>query len=348
MNNFMIGTKFYRNVGTTSVPEIIRLKKQEGNILYFDNGGYEATVTKSEYEEMASTHELIHEDENLYRRAFDYFGIPIYQIWEALTSTDGYFIRFKVERIGLKMTLKELNDNYIRLIPDGFFTISNIQYPISEEEKDIDVLVTLHKGIEKIPSVVCRQNVIDIYTESPSKFKTVIGLSMSNMTCPKGFNLTAYMNAEKVTHFKAIAVYLDDSLNTILKYVGSLNKYNLTMRRLYDKYKDTNILGCNQNIYDLLITNRFYDDFKSLFGIFTYPIDLDLTNCTMDEADSAVFNSHINSSKNSKMTNIVYCPYDRGIDLDQIGANHLLVQTEDGNRSSKVYLVTFDTEKISE
>ena len=47
-NLFMIGTKFYRHIGKTEVPDIIRLKKQENNTLYFNNGAYEATITKKE------------------------------------------------------------------------------------------------------------------------------------------------------------------------------------------------------------------------------------------------------------------------------------------------------------
>ena len=344
---YMIGTKYYRTNpdSKAKVPIILRLKKQEGERLFFDLGGYDVNLTQEEFRTMITSEELVLEHNDVYTRRFEYFTIPIKQIWQRIGDITDEFVKFRVLNIGVKMSLSELKSNYIRLIPDGFFTIANITYPQSyTEEKGFDVLCTLHNKNDKFPSVICRQDVTDIFQYTESNHRIQIGLSISQRSCPKGVNFSSFLYSEGVKDFRAVAVYLEDTINSILKYVGPLNKYNATLHRLKEKYQGTKFFGGFDNIYDLLVNNGFYEDFKDLFKVTTYPF-IQLDHSVMTPQETAMFNKILGTKTKSVMTNIVYCPYTRDIDLDNIQSRYLLVNSGD-NKKSDIFVVTFDEQKL--
>ena len=353
-NLFMIGTKFYRHIGKTEVPDIIRLKKQENNTLYFNNGAYEATITKKELYELIFSEEFIEfETDKKFFRIFDYFGTQVKQTWELVSEIDNRiddidhdFVKFKVENIGLKMTVDELKKNYTRLIPDGFITISNIDYLVNEgKERGFDVLITLNKEKDTVPSVICRQDVIDVFQYHNDSSYIPIGLSISRKACPNNMDYSAFMYAENIKNFKAVAVYLDDSINTVLKYVGGLSRYNSTMQKLKQKYRNTRMMGCNDNIYDLLLKTSFPADFYDTFGVISYPFALDMSRSVMNEQETRMINSILRPESLSKMTNIVYCPYDRGIDISKIDSKFILVNTGSVAKAN-IFILTFELEEV--
>ena len=345
---FMIGTKFFRHIGKTEVPEIIRLKKQEGNILYFDNGKYNATVLNDEFRTMVVNGELVQDSEDKYYRIFDYFGTTIKQVWTMINNSEDQFIKFKVDNIGMKMTIEELKKNYIRLIPDGFFTISNIDYPINYgKDRGYDVLCTLAKGRNTVPDIICRQDTIDVFKYSNESKYVPIGISIPRKACPSNMDYQVFMYAENIKDFRAIACYIDDSINTVLKYVGPLNRYNATMKKLYEKYRGTKMAGCNQNVYDLLVNTGFDRDFYELFGVLPYPFAIDMSRSVMNEKEENIINSVINTDKNHRMTNIIYAPYDRGVDMSQIDSKYVLVNA--GNNSQPaIFIFSYVFEDASE
>lgn len=345
---FMIGTKFYRK-NNSLVPEIIRLKKQDGDILYFNMGGYTTYLTQDEISGLHDRSELVKDEGSVWIRIINFFGNKVEQVWEQISESDtGEFVKFKVENIGVKMTVSELKDKYIRLIPDGFVTISNISYPINNG-KDIgfDVMVTLNKFGDNIPCVICRQDCVDIFRFSNNNLMIPIGISIPKEACPKNMNYLDFMYSEKCVNFKCTAVYLDDSLNTILKYLGSLNKYNSTMKKLRDKYENSQMEGCKDNIYDLLLSTGFYEDFKAVFGVFTFPFGIDTDRAEFNSKELMLLNKLVNEKPNTVFTNASYCPYDRGIDTDKLGFKHLFINIGTV-KESDVFLVAYDESEIIE
>ena len=165
-DKFLIGTKFYRFPDKSETPDIIRLKKQVNDTLFFDDGGYTTTLTNEEFQNMLFADSLSHSRERNYVRVFDYFGTEIKQIWEmdVNSTSEDQFVKFKVRNIGVKMSVRELKENFVRLVPDGFFTISNVDYPINNgTERGFDVLCTLNLTNDGMPYVVCRQDTIDVF-----------------------------------------------------------------------------------------------------------------------------------------------------------------------------------------
>lgn len=346
MDKFLIGTKFYR-VGDSGIPEIIRLKKQIDNVVFFNTGGFNTYLTQDEIENMISAGEFKIKSDNKFIRIIKYFNNTINQVWEVISdSKEDMYVKFKVENIGVSMTLKELKENYIRLVPDGFMAISNIKYPIDNgEDEGFDVLVTLNKFGNDIPEIICRQDCIDVFKYSNSSMQIPIGISIPKIACPSNMNYLDFLYSRDCINFKSTAVYLDDSLNTVLKYIGSLNKYNGTMKRLKEKYSKTQMVGCNDNIYDLLINTGFYADYQSVFGVFTFPFGIDTNRSEFNNGELRLLNSVVNNSTNKIITQASYCPYDKCIDMKDIDSKHLLINT--GNvKESDIFIIAYEEEIV--
>ena len=325
---FLVGTRFYRFPTKTDIPDIIRLKKQEGETLFFDDGGYYTTLTNEEFQNMLSTEDLVKVKGKRYCRTFDYFGSPIKQTWEMdpYSNPEDLFIRFKVCIVGVKMSIKELRKAYVRLTPDGFFTISNVDYPINNsKERGFDVLCTLNLSSNTEPYVVCRQDTVDVFKFTNDNKMIPIGLSVSRESCPRNMDFNVFLYSDNVYDFKTTAVYMEDSLKDVLKYVSPLTKYDATMKKLYDRYKNTAMTGCFDNVYDLLLKNGFYEDFKRAFGVWTYPFDIDLTRCNLNEQEENMLNAAIKLKNGRRMVNVVYCPFERGMDLKKYNDNYIIV-----------------------
>lgn len=347
MEKYLIGTKFYK-IGASGIPEVIRLKKQNNNILYFNTGGYNIYLTQDELAKMQDTNEMRYEN-NRYIRNINFFGNCIDQTWVVMSESDkDKYVKFKVENIGVSMTITELKQHYIRLIPDAFMTISNVSYPI-DDEKDIgfDVLVTLNKFGDNVPDIICRQDTVDIFRFSNDKMQIPIGISIPKIACPKNMNYLDFLYSKDCKDFKSTAVYLDDSLETVLRYLGSLNKYDNTMKKLKEKYSDTQMVGCHDSVRDLLNGTGFYVDFQSVFGIYTFPFGIDTNRSDFHDSELRLLNSIVNNSTNKIITEASYCPYDRGINTEALNMNHMLINA--GNvKESDVFLVAYIEEEIPE
>ena len=327
-DKFLIGTKFYRFPDKSETPDIIRLKKQVNDTLFFDDGGYTATLTNEEFQNMLSIGRLSHSRERNYVRVFDYFGTEIKQIWEmdVNSTSEDQFVKFKVRNIGVKMSVRELKKNFVRLVPDGFFTISNVDYPINNgTERGFDVLCTLNLTNDGMPYVVCRQDTIDVFKFTNDAKLTPIGLSVSRESCPKNMDFNVFLYSDNVTNFRATAVYLEDSLTDFLKYVKPLAKYDATMAKLYAKYKNTGATGCFNNVYELLLKNGFYEDVKRAFGVWTYPFPVDLKRCQLNDQEENMLNTAIKLKNRKRMVNVIYCPFERGMNLDKFNDRYLIV-----------------------
>lgn len=347
MEKFMIGTKFYR-IGESGIPEIIRLKKQEENVLYFNTGGYNVYLTQDEKKKMHDALELKPNGGKNFSRFINFFGNWIEQAWTMMSDTeDGDYVKFKVENIGVSMTVQELKDNYIKLVPDAFMTISNITYPINDEkETGFDVMVTLNRFEENVPEVICRQDSVDIFRFSNSQLAIPIGISIPKIACPQNMNYLDFLYSKECKNFKSTAVYLDDSLDTVLKYFGSLNKYDNTMRKLKEKYKNTRMMGCNSSVRELLIKTGFYADFQTVFGTYNFPFSIDTSRSEFNASELRLLNSVINNSNNKVITEAHYCPYDRGINIEELETKHVLINTGDP-KESDVFLVAYIESEIN-
>lgn len=359
---FLIGAKFYRHIDGSNIPDIIRLTKIEGDRYYFKDGGYTTIVDKSDLDAAVASREFIkvcsttlrtsdghlYESPSEYIRYFKFFNTAITQVWIPTHTIigDELFIEFKVEVRGLIMTYDNLIDNYTLLTPDGMITMCNASYKDEQTNQMVSApVITAHKKMENTPYVVCRPDVVNIFvmTNSPHVH---LGLSISRHTLPTGMNIGQFLEAEKATNFKACAYYSDDSLSDIFRAIGSTKKYDVTMKRTYDRFKDTNFILKENNLFEFAANSGFYDELLVMNGIYKFPFELPLNTNKMNDTLSLVFNKTIRPSKGYECVDIEYVPYDKTIDLNSIEADHCVISTGDV-KHPKLFVVTYGLAKIS-
>ena len=359
---FLIGAKFYRHIDGSNIPDIIRLTKIEGDRYYFKDGGYTTIVDKSDMDAAVASGEFVkicsttlrtsdghlYESPSEYIRYFKFFNTTITQVWTPTHTIigDELFIEFKVEVRGLIMTYDNLIDNYTLLTPDGMITMCNASYKDEQTNQMVSApVITAHKKMENTPYAVCRPDVVNIFvmTNSPHVH---LGLSISRHTLPTGMNIGQFLEAEKATNFKACAYYSDDSLSDIFRAIGSTKKYDVTMKRTYDRFKDTNFILKENNLFEFAANSGFYDELLVMNGIYKFPFELPLNTNKMNDTLSLVFNKTIRPSKGYECVDIEYVPYDKTIDLNSIEADHCVISTGDV-KHLKLFVVTYGLAKIS-
>lgn len=366
MNNkrkgFLIGAKFYRHIDGSNIPDIIRLTKIEGESRFFVNdGGYTTTIDKKDLDEAVKSGEFTkvcstffrdssgrrYESPSKYIRHFKFFNTPINQVWTPTHTIigDELFIEFKVAVQGFIMTYKNLIDNYTLLTPDGMIAMCNASYKDEQTNKMVSApVITAHKKMENTPYAVCRPDVVNIFVMTNSQY-VHLGLSISQHTLPTGMDIGQFLEAEKATNFKACAYYSDDSLSDIFRAIGSTKKYDVTMKRTYDRFKDTNFILKENNLFEFAANSGFYDELLVMNGIYKFPFELPLNTNKMNDTLSLVFNKTIRPSKGYECVDIEYVPYDKTIDLNSIEADHCVIASGDV-KHPKLFVVTYGLAKI--
>mgnify|MGYP007092385044 FL=1 len=359
---FIIGTKFYRHINDSPIPDIIRLTKIENDRFFVNDGGYTTTIDKKDIDEAVKNGEFtkvcsttlrtsdghLYESPSNYIRHFKFFNTPITQVWTPTHTIvgDELFIEFKVAVQGFIMTYENLIENYTLLTPDGMITMCNASYKDEQTGKITTApVITAHKKMENTPYAVCRPDVVDIFTMTNSHY-VHLGLSISQRTLPTGMEIYQFLEAEQATNFKACAYYCDDSLSDIFRAIGSTKKYDVTMRRTYDRFKGTNFILKDNNLYEFAVNSGFYDELLSMTGIYKFPFELPLRTNKMNDTLSLVFNRAINPSKGYECVDIEYVPYDKTIDLNSIEADHCVIATGDA-KHPKLFVVTYGLAKIT-
>lgn len=343
---FMIGTVFYK-VPESYIPIRLRLKKQDGNILYFNMGGYTTYLTQDEIMSMLKNIEFRHDTPKTWYRTINYFGTEIDQKWTQLSESDeDKYVKFKIEDTFVKMTVDELkNNHYVRLMPDGFFTISNVTYPQEKsKEKGFDVLITVHKPGERVPDIICRQDCMDVFHVSNNTYAIPMGISIPKDACPKNMNYLDFMYSDECNNFKSVAIYVDDDIDTILRYVGSLNKYNDTIKKLYNKYQHTRFKECTQSVKELIAKTGFAEDLKSMFGIFNFPFGLDMNRSELNDKELLLVNKLVKPNSDKQFIEANYCPFDKAINTHELGIRHLFLSVGDPKKTDLFILAYKESE----
>ena len=321
MNKYLPGTRFYSYPDNSDLPLVIRLKKESINELSFICGGVTECLNQSQIEHMGGSDDWRMSGENEYGDIFwrhvHIAGMNFYQKWVPASDDTKMYVLYEVEKIHCSIETKNLEKYFIKLSPDGFITVSNIFYKTDADPNGFDVLVTLHVGNDRTPFAICRQDVVDVFNYKTDGSTIPIGTSVSRATCPKNLDLMNFMYSERVKDFKASAYYADDDLRSMMKYIGSLNRYNATLHKLHDKYEGSQMKGCSNNLFELLEDKHFIGEFKIANKIRTWPFYIDLDNDEL--SDDAV--GEFNKLFNTKARAIEYLPYSREIDLNALGDN---------------------------
>lgn len=227
---------------------------------------------------------------------------------------------------------------YTLLRPDAMVCINEIS--LRGDFKDI--LVTVHHKNNKsnIPNVVCRQNIMDVFSNNYIRDdKTYIGVSVSDKTCPVEYDIKSFLECDKIINNDIIATYRNDTLNIILSFINT-SKYNRVFDELKSNTKDEVIYGLSDSLHSLLEVNDFMFDYYSIFNIFK--VDYDLNINVVDEKEVIGIISNITKENIIHIDRIA--EYDYTINIDNmIRDNVITLFTNSG-----LYLIAYTTEDIAD
>ena len=245
-----------------------------------------------------------------------------------------------------QMSLDYLIANYKLLRYDGMIIFS-IVYNGSTPDVIVGLSSFEHQYEE--PYAICRQAVYDVYANNIKKSQDVlyIGVSMSQDTCPVNIKLTDLMKCTKLTYSKPVAVYLDDTLDDILKLFSNKKFDNALVKFKEcvtenptqvagDGFKGI-ILGTCSTLKELLTNNNFMYDFRKCFHIEEVPFHI-------DEESEALSIENILYLENELKVNIMetyLIRYTKEINLKTIKRKYLLISSA-ADKFDKVYIVGYD------
>lgn len=269
-----------------------------------------------------------------------------------------------------KIDIRDLEDAYTMLNPDGYVTFNIVTIGNKEDGKPVqDVVVTLHRLKDlntgnKVPYAVCRQNVINTYSTVIMKHSTdwEVGMTMSVETIPEGIDyniMTACNTCDKVI---AVAAYLDDNLEDILGLVKpkDLHEYDFVLNELYKDHinnipKLFREEACKAPIHkgycrylaQLLDYTDFMYDFERAFGIAKIN-DIEINDECIEQGD--LINGFImkkpqleiiEKAYGFKFINPIFMLFDKDINIDELSDEIALVK----DCRNKIFLCNYIKQK---
>lgn len=269
-----------------------------------------------------------------------------------------------------KIDIRDLEDAYTMLNPDGYVTFNIVTIGNKEDGKPVqDVVVTLHRLKDlntgnKVPYAVCRQNVINTYSTVIMKHSTdwEVGMTMSVETIPEGIDyniMTACNSCDKVI---AVAAYLDDNLEDILGLVKpkDLHEYDFVLNELYKDHinnipklfreeacKPPIHKGYCRYLAQLLDYTDFMYDFERAFGVAKIN-DIEINNDCIEHGD--LINGFImkkpqleiiEKAYGFKFINPIFMLFDKDINIDELSDEVALVK----DCKNKIFLCNYIKQK---
>lgn len=239
-----------------------------------------------------------------------------------------------------KINYTELNSKYKMLAPDGLVSISIVQV-----DQNPDVIVALkafpkndkeYNIMNNLPYAICRQMVTDFFSlgSAVSEDDIIFGVSVSQDTCPANIDYNLMLACTGLDFNKMIAVYLDDTLDTILSLFDN-SRFDKVFESLSEKYHG--VKGIVKSLRDLLVENNFMYDFRKCFKIIEIPFSI-------DEETEGLNSANIDYLMKELKVNIIetyVVRYDRTIDLSKIKRSYVLATSAQENHEH-VYLIGYD------
>ncbi len=264
--------------------------------------------------------------------------VRIYRIPSEKSKSDSV-IYLDIDGNKKRMSLGYLKDNYKMLKPDGM-----IMFSIVSVMNGVDVIVALQNfgSGDTGPYSICRQSIYDTFSNISNTNENMqyVGVSISRDTCPANIRFEDCMACTGLKFNKPIAVYIDDTLDDILKLFSN-NKYDKALveckKTIEASDRSKVFLGLNTTLRDLLINNNFMADFRKCFKIMEIPFHIE------EEAEELSVENILfieNEFKRNIMETYII-KYTKEIDLTSIKRDYILVSSA-ADQFNDVYIVGYD------
>lgn len=243
-------------------------------------------------------------------------------------------------------TREELAKDYTKLTPNGYMIISVVENKMKEDliQKDVVVALYRYKQSEKekqgnLPYCVCRQNVVNVFYQYAGSNIRHCGMSMSVDTCPTNVNYELMIACDNVYNNVAIAVYMDDDLDEILKLFRH-KPYDIVLSSgINNNVRGT--VGYVSTLKELLTQEEFSKDFYKAFNIteVDFHIEYNKENLLLKREQTMIFEDYFKI----EMFDAFVIPFDYTIRLKDIKKKYIMVYS---NVDKQVYIIIYTEGKM--
>lgn len=243
-------------------------------------------------------------------------------------------------------TRDELAKDYTKLTPNGYIIISVVENKMKEDvvQKDVVVALYRYKQSEKekqgnLPYCVCRQNVVNVFYQYAGSNLRHCGMSMSVDTCPTNVNYELMIACDNVYNNVAIAVYMDDDLDEILKLFRH-KPYDIVLSSgINNNVRGT--VGYVSTLKELLTQEEFSKDFYKAFNIteVDFPIEYNKENLLLKREQTMIFEDYFKI----EMFDAFVIPFDYTIRLKDIKKKYVMIYS---NVDKQVYIIIYTEGKM--
>lgn len=243
-------------------------------------------------------------------------------------------------------TREELAKDYTKLTPNGYMIISVVENKMKEDlvQKDVVVALYRYKQSEKekqgnLPYCVCRQNVVNVFYQYAGSNIRHCGMSMSVDTCPTNVNYELMIACDNVYSNVAIAVYMDDNIEDILKLFRHKPYDIILSSGVNNNVRGT--VGYVSTLKELLTQEEFSKDFYKAFNIteIDFSIEYNKENLLLKREQTMWFEDYFKI----EMFDAFVIPFDYTIRLKDIKKKYIMVYS---NIDKQVYIIIYTEGKM--
>lgn len=236
-----------------------------------------------------------------------------------------------------------ITKNFKMLAPDGLMNFSHVTMTEGNE----DIIIALKPfpktdeelaNMSNLPYAICRQMVADVFASSFNPDDPIIGVSISQDSCPANIDFNLMLACTGLKYSRMIAIYLDDTLDKILGLFDNKIFDKVFETVIYPRWQDTKGSCCS--LSELLKTNNFMYDFRKCFNIREVPFAITEDNIKSEQLDELNTNFLTNELK-TNITETYLIRYARDIDFSKFKRKYVLVSSADNN-FSEVFVVGYD------
>lgn len=238
-----------------------------------------------------------------------------------------------------RMSLRTILDTYKMLRPDGIMAFSILNN--GNISGDVAVVLSRLQKTQYVPFAVCRQGLYDIYSNNIERYDEIVHMGMSINVNSTFSSLNDALICTEGLYFRYIAVYLDDTLDGILKlfvntkFNNSLKKFKQSL--LSSSPSKITFVDLEESLHDLLFNNNFMYDFRLCFDIKELPFSIDETVDRLSDENTAFLENELKI----KISDTYVVKYSKDINLNEIERDYILASSAQDGFSS-VFIVGYD------
>ena len=238
---------------------------------------------------------------------------------------------------------------YTRLNHDALMSFSIVEMP---DKMIKDVVICIHpenENINSYPACICRQCEEDLFINKTSVYNGrnfSVGISVTKDTCPSNVNYALFLTANIVKYMVATAVYMDDSMSDFEEYIFNginIKKFDsiLFNTSSYMRNNNPKLLGLCTSVKELMDTNFFIRDFRSVFNIKDLDIEIRDNQEFLLGEDLEKFEKLVGE----KIQKTFIVKYSKYFSLSSLKVEYELIYPTLENKSNNIYVIGYVTEE---